>query len=153
MKQKNENDEEIREIALNKDDMRMLFNVLNNFYRLCRGHKDNLTPIDFVKAKELREKLSLCFDDCLVFQKPGEREREMSQVELQDTIDDMTIVHDHLDDKNWSIAEPEQFVRRMHVEPDICRVGNVEQIKPKAKVNLEGNHPAEVRRQLKELKH
>ena len=51
----------------------------------------------------------------------------MSQVELQDTIDDMTIVHDHLDDKNWSIAEPEQLVRRMHVEPDIYRVGNVEQ--------------------------
>ena len=52
MKQKNENDEEIREIALNKDDMRVLFNVLNNFYWFCRGHKDNLTPIDFVKAKE-----------------------------------------------------------------------------------------------------
>ncbi|MBN77059.1 MAG: hypothetical protein CMO36_02485 [Verrucomicrobiaceae bacterium] len=126
---KNKNDEEIREIALNKDDMRLLFNVLNNFYRLCRGHKDNLTPIDFVKAKELREKLSLCFDDVMVFEKPGEKEREISQVELQDTIDDMTIVHDHLDDKNWSMAEPEQFIKRHQVEPDICRVGNVEQLK------------------------
>ena len=135
-KQENESDEIIEEIAINKGDMRLLFNVLNNFYRLCRGHKDSLTPIDFVKAKELREKLSLAFDDCLVFQKPGEREREMSQVELQDTIDDMTIVHDHLNDKNWSIAEPDQFVQRMHVEPDICRVGNVEQIRAKTKASV-----------------
>ena len=50
-------DDRAKEIS--EDDMRLLYCVLDNFYRICRGHKDNLKRVDFEKAREIRERLSL----------------------------------------------------------------------------------------------
>ena len=123
------NDDRKKEIS--ESDMRLLYCVLDNFYRICRGHKDNLRQLDFEKAREIRERLSLDFETRSILKVPenfpgdDEPRKVVRAALLQDLIDDMTIAHDDLDDKNWSMAEGEQLTKRHMVKPSIERVGTL----------------------------
>ena len=122
-------DERVEKIS--SDDMRLLYIVLDNFYRVCRGHTNNLKPVDFENAKRIREYLSLSFDDVAVLKEPeifpeeDEPITRVSAARLQDSIDDMTICHDKLDDKNWSVAEGDMLSKRQMVKPRIERIGTL----------------------------
>ena len=122
-------DEQKNEIS--SDDMRLLYIVLDNFYRVCRGQTNNLKPVDFENAKRVREYLSLSFDDVAVLKEPeifpaeDEPITRVSLARIQDSIDDMTISHDKLDDKNWSIAEGDMLSKRQMVKPRIERIGTL----------------------------
>ena len=122
-------DEQTNEIS--SDDMRLLYIVLDNFYRVCRGHVNNLKPVDFKDAKRIREYLSLSFESVAVLKEPeifpdeDEPITRVSAARLQDSIDDMTISHDKLDDKNWSIAEGDMLSKRQMVKPRIERIGTL----------------------------
>ena len=122
-------DEQKNEIS--SDDMRLLYIVLDNFYRVCRGHVNNLKPVVFENAKRVREYLSLSFDDVAVLKEPeifpdeDEPITRVSLARIQDSIDDMTISHDKLDDKNWSIAEGDMLSKRQMVKPRIERIGTL----------------------------
>jgi hypothetical protein len=124
-------DDQVKEIAIHEGDMRLLYCVLDNFYRICRGYKDNLKRVDFEKAREIREKLSLHFEPRSILKDPekfpgdDEPRKVVSAALIQDLIDDMAIIHDDLDDKNWSMAEGDQLIKRHMVKPNIERVGTL----------------------------